>query len=199
MKLSVRIDAKALGALMELGGNLQKPFGIGVRRVLLELSNQIGNPIKPGKALNPRSGMLAKAWQVRGGAELNVSSTSTGAKGELATNNPYARIQDEGGTVVPTTAQWLAIPVGPAKTAAGVSRFQSPRQVQGLFVLKSKNGNLLLVAPRGKDAITVWYILKKSVKIPASHYLDLAAAETDKVASGIVDAALQEEIDRRIG
>lgn len=196
MKLGVKVDMSGLQKLADLGGNLPKVVGTGVRRILLELSNQITLQIRGG-ALHQRSGRLAKAWTVRGGAEVNVTETAVGAAGSIGTNNPYARIQEEGGTVKPVSAQMLAIPLGPAKTAAGVSRFSSPRQVPGLFMIKSRAGNLLLVKAAGRGALEAWYVLKTQVRIPASRYLTKAAEATQPKATPIMDAAIGEAIAAR--
>lgn len=75
---------------------------------------------------------------------------------------PYARIQEEGGTITPRNARFLAIPVGPALTSAGVSRFASPRDVQGLHFAKGT-----LKDQQGQT----WYILKQSVAIKGRRYL----------------------------
>jgi phage gpG-like protein len=84
----------------------------------------------------------------------------------------YARIHEFGGTITPKKAQYLAIPMAAAKTGTGVSRYESPRQVPGLFVFKSKAGNLLLARREGKKGkLKLFFVLKKSVKIPARPYL----------------------------
>lgn len=63
--------------------------------------------------------------------------------------------------------KWLAIPLPIAKTAAGVSRYQTPRDVPGLRFMLSKRGNALLVDKTGVP----WYVLRKSVTIPKRPYL----------------------------
>lgn len=63
----------------------------------------------------------------------------------------------------------LSIPLPPVKTAQGLARFRSPRQQPGLFMIKSKRGNLLLVKRVG-DKIEPQWVLKHSVTIPARLY-----------------------------
>jgi hypothetical protein len=75
---------------------------------------------------------------------------------------PYARAQEFGATITPRSARFLAIPVGPALTSAGVSRYASPRDVPGLHfqrgTLQDAQGN-------------VWYVLKRSVTIRGTRFL----------------------------
>lgn len=85
-------------------------------------------------------------------------------KTDIGDSVKYARIQEYGGTITPTRAQYLAIPVGPALTAAGVSKYASPREVPGLFVIRSKGGTLLLVRKDGQQLVT-YFVLKKSVTL----------------------------------
>lgn len=81
---------------------------------------------------------------------------------------PYARIQEEGGTIRPKKSRFLKIPVGPALTRAGVPRLPPRRGAGGdglRFVPRGAGG--VLVAPDGQ----VWFVLKRSVTIPARPYL----------------------------
>lgn len=80
---------------------------------------------------------------------------------------PYAAIHEYGGVIRPVRRKWLAIPLPIAKTAAGVSRYQTPRDVPGLRFMLSKRGNALLVDKTGVP----WYVLRKSVTIPKRPYL----------------------------
>ena len=80
---------------------------------------------------------------------------------------PYAAIHEYGGIIRPVRRKWLAIPLPIARTAAGVSRYQTPRDVPGLRFMLSKRGNALLVDKKGVP----WYVLKKSVTIPKRPYL----------------------------
>lgn len=92
----------------------------------------------------------------------------------------YGRIQEEGGEVRPTGGRrFLAIPKGPALTPAGVPRFASPREVQGLRFVPIRGGAAgLLVkdAPgRGKAGTgarsDIWFLLVRRTRIRAKHFL----------------------------
>jgi hypothetical protein len=82
----------------------------------------------------------------------------------------YAGLQllDRETTITPKRGQYLAQPVGPALTGAGVARHRSPRQVPGLHFVRSKAGKALLVDNKG----SVWYVLHRSVKIKGKRVLN---------------------------
>jgi hypothetical protein len=121
-----------------------------------------------GGGVRMRSGSLARSFNYNvldqaGKLTLVVWSTSK-----------YARLQEfgtkglPGGVLRPKNARALAIPVGPALTPSGVSKFTSPRQVAGLQVFKPRfKLPFLGMVGRGKKAmrVTPWFLLRKSVKI----------------------------------
>ena len=104
----------------------------------------------------------------------------------------YARLQELGGTVRPVSARYLAIPVGPAKTPAGVSRWASPRDAGfPLRFVPTRSGGLL-VRDTGKGKArrsVVYYVLRASVTIPARPYLRPAA---EAAAQALPDVLLTE-------
>lgn len=113
----------------------------------------------------------------------------------------YARLQEKGGTVRPTKSKFLAIPVGPALTAAGVSRYASPRDVPGLVVAQTRGGQLvLLMGARGKvggkgrtvKAGEVYFLLRRQVHVPGRPYLEPAADIVKLLLPGQVAGALTE-------
>ena len=101
----------------------------------------------------------------------------------------YARIQEEGGLVLPVHAKVLAIPVGPALTGPGVARYPSARMAPNLvpIIPSEPRGNLVgwLV---NKDTGETWYLWLRSTLIKGVHYL------RDAVQS--VHAELGEELQR---
>ena len=94
-----------------------------------------------------------------------TSVNGTVVKTDIGDSVNYARIQEYGGVITPKHSQYLAIPVGPALTAAGVSKYKSPRDVQGLFVIRSKAGKILLVRKDGKQGLVTYFVLVKSVTL----------------------------------
>lgn len=144
--------------------------------------------------LHVRSGRLRASIRslvepsTEGGLDLKLSAGGgrEGGSSEVV----YARIHELGGTIRPVRRKWLAIPLPPARTAAGVSRYKTPRDVPGLHFVTSKRGNLLLVKPDGQP----WFVLRKDVDIPARPYLrpalEEASAELVPRLAGTLTATL---------
>jgi len=66
--------------------------------------------------------------------------------GELRSDKAYAAIQNTGGAIAPLVKQYLAIPVSDAarRLIASLGAGQSLRSVEGLIVIRSRKGELLL-------------------------------------------------------
>lgn len=127
--------------------------------------------------LHVRSGRLRRS------IHTEVTATSDGAQMALRAGGDkevvYARIHEVGGTIVPKNGKFLAIPLAPALTGAGVSRYPSPRDVPGLS-FRGNPARGVLVDKAG----TPWYALVKRVTIPARPYLGPAI---DAVTPKIID------------
>lgn len=107
---------------------------------------------------------------------------------------PYARIQEEGGTVRPR-GRFLAIPWpgGPALTAGGVGRYASPRDVPGLRFVPTRGGaGGMLIKDQGKGRgarTTIWYLLVRQVQIRGVRYLgDAVDQERAVLADRLAEA-----------
>lgn len=136
--------------------------------------------------------------------QLTVSAGGArGGRGELR----YAALQEFGGTVRPVKGRFLAIPVGPALTAAGVPRYASPRDVPGLAYVQSRKGQPLLVmaqnagkvgksgraggsAKGGTLAGSVWYILRRSVTIRGKFFVRDGVADAFTGFGGRISSAI---------
>lgn len=141
--------------------------------------------------LRTRSGSLVRS--VRGTASVTQDTVEVrlGAGG----NPPlkYAALQELGGTVVPKTAKYLAIPVGPGlQTSSGVTKLR-PRDVPGLAYAQTREGQPVLVR---EDDGTVMFVLKRSVTVKGKHYLRDAAqrlaAEVPEIVTERVRKAVAE-------
>lgn len=126
-----------------------------------------------GGLLNARTGRLrnsiaADVTQDGAGVTLTVSA---GASGQLR----YAKIHETGGTITPKRGKFLAIPVGPALTGAGVARYVSPRDVPDLVFISTRNGAAgVLVKKQGRkgnERLQVWFRLVRRVKIKPKGYM----------------------------
>ena len=227
MRFAVTSDGKLARWLEHLDGNLSRATTNGTKRILLSISVAIMDRIRSRADLTPRSGGLGKSWNPRVSAKVQVTPTGSGAVGTLGSDHPAARIQNDGGTVKPVTANMLSIPLEPAKTPAGVSKYASPRQVPDLFVITSKKGNVLLVKrsknkvrymvdtvrdKRGRFraggkarsvsglryGIEPWFLLVKQVNLPATKYIDHSIEDASPKFAETMDRAIQEEIGKRL-
>lgn len=146
--------------------------------------------------LATRTGSLKRS--VRGtsvvtgdGVEIRVRAGGEGA------DLRYAAIQEYGGIIRPKTGKYLTIPVGPALTASGDSRYASARDVPGLVFVQSLKGQPLLVkandersGKKGKLKVaagTVYFVLRTQVSIKGQHYLSDALNQVAKTVPDQLD------------
>lgn len=117
-------------------------------------------------------------------AEVTVS-TRDRCEVEVGTDIVYAAIQEFGGVIRPRNAKMLAIPLTGGARAAG-----TPRAGGKLRLIKSKNGNLLLIDTAGRPQ----WVLKESVTIPAQPYLRPAFDENQARAVKKAGDALKKNV-----
>jgi len=145
-------------------------LAIGKVATKIALDGERNAKINATTRMRKRTGHLRRSIQGRTKRasedviEVHVSAGGTAALGTIK----YARIQELGGTVRPKTARMLAIPLGPALTAAGVNRRTSPRDNPNLVLIKSRAGRLLLI---DKYTGVPFYVLKHQVEIKPKYYL----------------------------
>lgn len=151
-----------------------------------------------GGRLRVRSGRLRGSVSTRLAAGFGAQVLTLSAGSSTRADLRYAGIQEEGGTIKPRRGKFLAIPLGPAKTGAGVPRFASPRDVPGLRYQPIRGGlQALLVKDGGGRAARAvpWFLLVRSVRITGKHYMrDAGAAVTSAFP-----VVLAERIAKRIG
>lgn len=226
MNVHVEVARGTVEWLAHVGASVPRIFAEATRRVLIAYSQEIGAQVVVGGVLTPHSGSLGRSWIARFGQNAEVAKLSAGAVGSLASNHPAAAIHEHGGTIKPVKANMLAIPLDAAKTPSGIARWSSPLEVPGLFAIKSKAGNVLLVRRtvekvkfhvdtlRGaggryrrkglktvtaeQDAIEPLFVLKAQVEMPARKYLTLARTETEGHVEPIFSAVIDAEIARRV-
>lgn len=133
---------------------------------------------------------------IRSTTVLPVKSDANRISGGVGFGAKYARVhighKGQRTTIRPINAKMLAIPLPPAKTAAGAARYKSPLDVPDLHFIRSKAGNLLLAKFKGKGSkrgIIPWFVLKKQVMIPARvHLRDILTIKKAEISQGIQDA-----------
>lgn len=151
-----------------------------------------------GSVLNVRSGNLRRS--VLGivdppqGAVIQGRIRAGGGSREVS----YARIHEEGGTIVPNGnsgggGKWLAIPT---RLAPGGQTKHTARDVPGLRFQPTKRADVaLLVRDRKRrnkagHMSDVLYILVKSVRIPKRPYLAPSAREASADLAGRMNRAM---------
>lgn len=195
--VNIRIDTPSFERKLRRLRDLANSHTIQAARDFLEYFNAYWQKTKhrgrPG--LMPRrgqgGGLLSSRQIIMTGDSVKTLRGVWSIGGE---RNPYARIQEFGGTVLPVKGKYLAIPLAAAKTAAGVSRVKGPLEYGkfskenpgGLVLIKSKKGALLLMAVLGKtekgrqktrgfkgakgeklrSRLVPMFVLKKQVTIP---------------------------------
>lgn len=148
-----------------------------------------------GDRLSVRTGMLRRSigYTVEGAAGDDVITLR--ARAGSGRSLRYANILERGGTIVPRRGRFLAIPVGPALTPAGVARYDSPRQVQGLRFVPILGGRMALLVKDRRGRSEVWFRLVRRVTIRPSWYLRDAvqteAAELRARLSTALETALE--------
>lgn len=143
-----------------------------------------------------RSGALIRATTVStrtiGGdilGRLFVSERAPAGRPGGARPYRYAYVHEFGATIRPKRRQYLAIPLN------DLARAHRPRDFD-LFVIRSRRGNLLLVARAG-DGLLPMYVLKKRVRVPARPYMGPTAAKWLPVVLTRVQATVADELRTR--
>jgi hypothetical protein len=103
--------------------------------------------------------------QRRSGTEVavDVGLMRLGAKGRALS---YGAVHEEGATIRPTRAQYLAIPLATVRSPAGIA--PPPRSFPHTFVIPARRGDgLVLMQRQAGGAPRPIFKLQKSVTIPA--------------------------------
>jgi len=106
-----------------------------------------------------KTGQLARAV----GMKMAGNVLTVGTNVQKQTDVKYAKIQDEGGDIVPRTKKFLTIPFPGVKGRATDYMGQS-------FFITSKAGNLLLCMKSGKGGLKPLFFLTKHVRIQPSYW-----------------------------
>lgn len=151
-----------------------------------------------GKILHRRTGQLSKI-QYKIDRKKIVSIIGN----RVISGNPvpYTAIHEYGGVIKPKHGKYLAIPMGKALTPSGVARFK-PRQIESAgyddsAVFRSKRGTLIMWGIKhlkSKDRVDPLFVLKKSVKIPARHWVSKTAKEATPGVMKILNEWVAKEL-----
>lgn len=160
-KTRAMIDRALEAGMMNVGRNLSKFIGSSMKA-----GN--GRPSAPGTPPNVQSGDLRSSldWIYRRDGERHAVKVYAG--GDLA---PYARVHELGGTIY-AKGNALTIPVNDAAKQAS-RKSLSARNIPGLFLVNRPGGRGLLAkrSPGHNGGLDVWFILRKSVTLPARPFM----------------------------
>jgi len=94
-----------------------------------------------------------KPMSATGRLRNSIAGLSQGEAVYVGTNTAYGRLQQYGGTVVPTKAKALAIPLNRAARRASVG-VQSIREIKGLVFIRTKGkaGQIGILAKRARSS-----------------------------------------------
>lgn len=101
---------------------------------------------------------------------VTAGDTMETYKAIVGTAHPGARLQEEGGVVVPRASRFLAIPTRDALTGSGAKRYGSPlRTTLGdaeTFVERDADGRLWLYLKKGEKVTPIARLVRR-VRVPA--------------------------------
>jgi hypothetical protein len=189
MDVTVALAGRSVGQVVEKWKARLYP---AVVKECLRLANIAGGEIaRQAIALLPGGrGALARSFLPARLLSITNGEVKAGAISDL----PYARVQNEGGTIKPSTRKMLAIP----QTAKARSMWPRDWAKDELFLVPKGPDLALLMSPgkgkRGKPKLQ--YILKPSVKIEGTGYIDHAADATKLAAAGESPEKLSEALEQ---
>lgn len=131
---------------------------------------RVSGPVLRSRTGRLRASIAGSVLQTADDVEIHLAAGGTRAGKDV----PYAAAHEWGTTIHAKNGGFLRIPLGPAKTAAGVDRFGGPLRVTGagqfaVAMSSSGKGVLLKTTKPGKGQ--AWYALVRSVRIPARPFL----------------------------
>ena len=103
-----------------------------------------------------------------------------------------ANAHEFGAHIVPKNSKYLTIPLGKEYAS------QNARNVSGLSVYKSKNGNLFLVKNKWKENMEFCYFLANSIDIPERSFIRAGFDKNKNEIEDMVEQAIAETIEGQI-
>ena len=184
-------------AMSELAGRLSISKIEVILRLVLESVRAHVVRLTMERLNKDPTGALANSWAVQ------LEAKGAGQwEGIVGTERPYAQIHNDGDNGGPKTIypkrSWLSIPVG--KTPRGMWPSDDPTDLE--FMPTGKKDTALLVTRLSKkkyrkkgDRLDVRYVLRKSVTLQPTFYVDAAieaaTPEAEEVLLALVEDALQ--------
>lgn len=185
------VDQRQLAAILANPKALETPLNRIKINAVVEVKRRFDNSLDPddrpwAPLLFARPRGAGKPLRDTGRLMASIQATVQGPEFTQGTNLEYAALHQYGGTVTPKKAKMLTIPLTREAVTAG-----SARAMSGLFIFRSKSGNLFLAErkeKRGKAAgLTLHWLLKDSVTITARPFLGFGERLLSKVDAIFLD------------
>lgn len=176
MAASFAVKVKGAGALIDGLEEFDANLIDGLEGPMLQAAEIVRGEIV--KAAPVGTGALRRSFR-----SVLIQTSKDKISSGVFSDLPYARIQNTGGTIFPKTVKNLAIPL--------------TREAQKLWPRDWPPGALVFQMRRGKKFLfdrsdRLQYVLKRSVTIKGSGYLDTAAKNSaDQVAQHLADAIVE--------
>lgn len=162
-------------------------------RIVLEAAEHVAGTIREvvyDKFPEGRTGALGRSFK-----PVFLGRDDHGVSAAASSDLVYARIQDEGGTVVPKTTKALAIPLKRLPVGKWPRHFAKGE----LTLIPGKNGKASILAKVSKGGkVDPMFVLVRSVRIPGRHYLDAAAELAGPGVEEIMSQGYARAIDKNL-
>lgn len=199
--ISITSNVTALRPYLDkLTPTLRASLGAAMKRVAAWGHRYLVNEKLTGQSLTARTGNTKRAVFDRVQGTDQAPQAVIGIDTTFA---PGARINNDGGTIVPKNGRMLTIPLEAAKTPKGVARFTARELFNrpaafgysGIFIRKGvimgRQGGMY---GKGGAALTPLFALKSRVTIPAKHFMEATQVATQEYAGGEIEKAVAEAL-----
>lgn len=178
MNITINADFTSAAAAQRLA---TQRIPQAVRWILQDWSARTVKNVKEGlagKYLNRRTGHLANSVgrTIKRDGEHTTATLGTNVAGRVR-DVPYARIQDEGGTIVPRRARALTIPIAGTKGVAA--------NFPNLFLVRRVGKPPLLVEKTGKGAWKLRFLLLQQVTLKPTGWWSTPWGEAQAELKGL--------------
>lgn len=141
--------------------------------------------------LDAKAKVFATAPKRTGRLALSVFASLGHKQIRIGAKAPYARIIEDGGTILPTKGKYLAIPLRPGLPKRG------PRGDGKLILFKSRDGRLFLARRNGKQ-IDVRWKLQTSVVRKAKPFVKPVAEDLAIAIPGAIGEHITTFLKRKV-
>lgn len=162
LRIEIKSSGEAVGHLSKFPGKLRAESKTELNKFSKKLRDRIRENLRKSSARF--TGKLANSFEV-----IPSRRGTTTFQSSVQSTSPYARIQEEGGTIRPKRKQYLTVPL------TAKARARRARNFPGLFVVGKASKKIL--ATKVGRRIQPQYALKKSVRLKGKRYIERSIAE----------------------